>query len=291
MATLRERIAERYPDMLPLLGIPEVAKLLEQAVDPNSPMSATSFQSKLRATKWFRGQSASERQWYVTSQSDPGEATQQREQYRSALSHFSQTLGVKLSPAQIAWLSEIGLAQGLEVNSDRMRAEIIRQWGGKDLRRGEIGTNAQEIMRMAKAEFFRPMSSNESYELAKRVALGSDTMESIRTRLMAQAGDRFPHLRQRISEGLTPGQIVEPYRAIVAEELEYGDISEVNMNNPTWKQLLGVKQKDGKMRMLTESETMMLARSQRRWWDTQNGRSADAGLTRKLLESFGVRRV
>ena len=72
MASIQDRVAERWPDLLPLLRHPEVGKLLTQAV--TAEWSPGVFQSKLRATRWYRSQPESARQWWVLKAMDPGEA-------------------------------------------------------------------------------------------------------------------------------------------------------------------------------------------------------------------------
>jgi hypothetical protein len=274
-----------------LLNIPEVASLLEQAVDPNSPISTTSFMSKLRDTNWFKGQSESQRNWFVTAQTDPGEARQQRDRYRTALTQFSKQLGVSLPSNLVKWLAEVGLQRGWEVDSPEMRNQIVRQWNGGDLRKGSIAVDAQRIRAVSEAEYFEPMSGKRAYQLALDIARGNRTMEEYQMRFQARAGDRFPHLKQRIINGESLAQIVEPYRNIVADELEMGDVGAVDMKNPIWRQLLGVKDTNGKSRMLSESEVITLARSQRQWWGTAKGQAADNGLTRKILQTFGARNI
>lgn len=290
MATLRERIEERFPDLIPLLEEPEIAWLVAMAVDPNNPKSTAWFQSQLRNTNWYKNQSKVGREWWVTMRTDPGEATRQRQQYRSELSVFASQLGVKLASNQLTWLTEVGLGRGLSVNSPWMRNELAKLWGGKDQRTGQIGVDAQRVRAMAEGEYFEPMTGKRAYALALDIARGKRTMEEYQMRFQARAADRFPHLKQRIINGETLAQIVEPYRAIVADELELGDIGAVNMKNPVWRQLLGVKE-GGKTRMLSESEVLTLARSQQAWWQTANGQAADNGLTRSILQTFGARSI
>ena len=286
---VREDVMESYPTLAFLLGDPEIGPLLTAAVDPNQGYSPQTFQAKLYQTNWWKNQSDTQREWLIKSQTDKGTANQQRSSYWAELDALAKRMGVSLTNAEIRWISEIALAQGWSLDSAQLRQAIVKQWRGTDYGAGQIGADSQTIRALATGQFFRPMSTNEAHELARRVAAGTDTLESIQTRLRTEAAERFPHLRDRLGEGMTVAQIVEPYRQIVAEELEMGDVSEVNMSNPTWRKLLGVNQGDGKMRMMTESEVISMARSQDRWWKTSRGRQADASMTTSLMGIFGKR--
>lgn len=286
-----ENIREQYPTLSFLVDHPEIGPLLRDAVDPNKGFSPQTFQAKLYQTNWWKSQSNTQREWLIKSQTDPGSANAERKTGWNELDAMAKRMGVSLTPAQVKWLTETALANGQSLDSVEVKRGIMKLWRGTDYGKGQVGVDAQSIRALAQSEYFRPMSSNEAHELARRVATGDDTLESIKTRLQSQAAERFPHLRQRISEGLTPAQIVEPYRQIVAEELEYGDISEVNvMTDPKWRRLLGIRQSDGKMRMMTESEVMLAARQQPRWWSTSRGKEADAGMASTLMNVFGARK-
>jgi hypothetical protein len=76
----------------------------------------------------------------------------------------------------------------------------------------------------------------------------------------------------------------------VARELELGSAANVNvMDNPKWRRLLGVRDKKGNTRMMTEYEAQQWARSQDNWWKTSHGRQADAEGAATMLRMFGVR--
>lgn len=285
---IREEVAERFPSLVALLNQPEIGGLLTRAVQES--WSPGKFQSEFVASNWFRSQSESQRRWWVMGATDPGEAKLQRGTYHGELTSFANQLGVSLTKPQATYLTELALAQGHAVDSNWMRNQLVKLWNGGDQRKGQIGVLAQQVRSISEGEYFEPMAGNRAYGLARDIVRGNATMEEYQMRLQARAADRFPHLKQRIVNGETLAQIVEPYRNIVADELELGGAGAVNMKSPLWRQLLGIQ--DGKnMRMLTESEVLTLARSQPRWWGTSNGRAADHGMTRKLLQTFGQRKV
>ena len=114
MATLKERVAERYPSLVALLKQPEIGSLLTQAVEKN--WSPGVFQSKFIASQWFRRQSESQRRWWILSATDPGEANQQRRSMRASFGTLAASMGAQLDTAQINFLSESILQRGQDPN-------------------------------------------------------------------------------------------------------------------------------------------------------------------------------
>lgn len=290
-AELAQTIQERFPNLAFLANHPEIGPILREATDPNKGFSAETFQWKVSQTGWWKSHNDAQRAWMTMSNINPGQAKRMRTGTAAELDAMAKRMGVSLTSAQLKWITESVLANGQSLESAEVKRGIMSMWNGQDYSKGEVGVNAQQIMALAKSQYLRPMSSNEGHELARRIVRGDDTLEAVQMRLTREAAERFPHLKERISQGLTPAQIVEPYRQIVAEELEYGDISEVDVQkSPTWRQLMGIRQSDGKMRMMTESEVMKLARSQPRYWKTSKGREADHTMASTLMSVFGARK-
>lgn len=292
MASTSELIAQQYPFLAWLANDPEIGPLLRKAVDVRTPYSPEKFTAELMNTNWWKSQSDAQREWNVTQNTRPGEANMQRKAYWTELAASAKRMGVSLTSNQIKFIAEIGLQQGLPVDSTIIQQAITREWRGTDYGAGQIGVDAQSIRAMAQGEYFRPMSTNEAHELSRRIARGEDTIDSIRARLQKQASDRFPHLRDQLAAGISPAQIVEPFRQIVADELELGGAENVNMNNATWRKLLTGVRDPGtqKIRAMTESEVMSLARKDERFWKTANGRQLDNEMATSLANVFGKRK-
>lgn len=287
---IREEVAERFPSLIALLNEPEIGGLLTRAVQET--WSPGKFQSEFIASNWFRSQSESQRRWWVMGATDPGEAKLQRGTYRGELTTFANQLGVSLTGAQATYLTELALAQGHAVDSAWMRNQLVKLWSSGDRRQGQIGVLAQQVRAISEGEYFESMTSKRATQLAFDIVRGNATMEEYQMRLQARSADRFPHLKDRIASGQTLAQIVEPYRNIVADELELGGASAVNMRTPLWRQLLGIRDpKSGKTRLPTESDVIRLARSQPQWWKTARGQEMDAGMASTLMNVFGARKT
>lgn len=292
MATLSERVSERFPGLVSLLGQPEIGSLLTRAVTEN--WSPTRFQSAFIASHWFRTQSESQRRWWVTSATDPEQAREQRRSTRAAFGSLARQLGANLSTNQVNYLSELILSHGQDPNGPEARAAIASLAKLTPVDRyhyGAFQTVTKQIEALSESQFFMPISNIDASKYGRKVIQGVMTIDDVQSAMQQLAVKRYPHLRELLIEGQTPAQIVAPYRELVANELELGNPDRVDVKrNPIWRQLLGIRDpKSHKVRLPTESEVLKLARSQPQWWKTANGRKTDAGLATSLLETFGMR--
>lgn len=288
-----QRVLEQYPSLAFLLNDPEIGPLLRDAVDPDKGFSAQTFQAKLYETAWWRTHSASARREIIERATDPQSAHERGWNYGAALDQVASQLGVHLNQAQKHWLTTLGIQQGFEPGSARMLQELARLANPTNIAkgRGTAGVAAHAASALASGRYFQEMSLQRSIEIGKAIATGKDTLESVEERLRVKAMSRFPHLADRLAAGESLAEIVDPYRQIVAEELELGSVGNVNMNDVTWRQLFGIRDpKTGKMRLPTESEVVRMARSRPQWWGTSRGRQMDAEATRGILQIMGVRR-
>lgn len=300
---VKEEVAERFPSLVSLLKQPEIGKLLIKAVsDPKGPWSPGKFQSEFIASHWFRTRSEPERRWWVLSQTDPSEARRQRGILKRSLIEQGRQLGFKVGDKQAKYIAELGMRGGVtDINDPRM-LNALNVWAKEAQRRGSLPgglqsgalkTTARQLREMSAGEFFRPTARVDPWtqKMARDIALGRKTMDDARASLMTNAAKRYPHMAKMIAQGMTPGDIVNPYRELIANELELGNPANVNvMNDPRWRKLLGTRdRKSGKMRMMTESEVLQLARSQDAWWKTSHGREADSSGARGMLQILGIR--
>lgn len=288
-----ELIAEQYPFLAFLANHPEVGPLLQKAVDINSPYSPEKFTSELMKTNWWTKQSDAQREWQITQNVRPGEAAQRRNSYKLGVHMAANAFGAQLTPQQIAFFTEIGLSQGLDPNGPEMMEALRRaRKGAPSKGYGKVGVSAHEIRASAEGQWFVRPNMNDVTRMAENVALGRDSLESINARYSLQARKRYPHLAEELMSGMTLAEIVAPLRDTVAQELERTP-ADININgHPVWRQLVtGIRDPTTKkVRQMTESEAIRLARQQDPWWKTANGRQMDNNMATSLANIFGKRK-
>ena len=295
--SMRDKIEERYPDMVPLLKIPEIGKLLTTAVQQN--WSAGQFHSHFIASHWFRTQPEASRRYWVTSATDPAEAMQMQRNMAAQVRAAAQQFGSNLSNPEIAFLARSMLLHGQDASGPELQAALAKLWSYHDRGRGAVGAARGKVQTLYASYLTGGGASKDANWIhtldrhAIDIASGKDSIEALDERLRLQAMRRYPWMADMINKGMTPGEIVRPLQQVIAQELELANPDQVDvLHDPRYRRLLGIHDPgNNKMRMMTESEAMRLARSQRAWWDTSNGRQTDAQMSMQMLGQFGMRAV
>lgn len=292
MPTMQERVAERYPSLIGLLRQPEIGKLLTTAVTEN--WSPGVFQSKFMASKWFKSQSEAQRRWWVTATTDPGEARVQRQLFEQELRTVASRLGFTPTRAEYASLRERALQLGVTPDSTWMVQALnnLAQRRGGRTGPGAWTTNAGAIRQLAESEYFRALPKHVVNKWTSWITTGMKTMEDLQASLQQEAIKANPHMAHQLTEGLTVNDIIGSQRELIAEELELSSPTQVDIKNPKWRKLLGVRDpKTKQMRLLTDSEALKMAREDPKWWNTSKGRQSDASMTTAIREMFGLRKM
>jgi len=99
------------------------------------------------------------------------------------------------------------------------------------------------------------------------------------------------HDRLNLPWSATP-DIVNPWREMVAKELEFGGVDQVDMvQGSEWSWLLGVPDpgKPEVMRLPTAQEVTERVRRDTRWAYTMGGKNLATQATEAILKGFGVK--
>lgn len=284
-----------YPDLWFLFGNPEIGPLLRDAVDPNKGFGPEEFKAKLFATHWYRQRSQSMRNWEILQHTDPGEANQRRRSYRINLQTIGSKLGIPLSHAELGFLTEVGLQRSQDPNSPEVLFGLMQmaQKMGSKVGPGAIRTAAHDARDLARGQYFQSMDRAHMYHWGRAIVGGTKSINDLNEELQKQAMARYPYLKEQLMGGQTLAQVVQPLREIVANELELGSGNNVDvMNNPNWRKLLSYHDAStGKVRLMTDSEALTLARSDPRYWKTAKGTQQDAGMVNFLFNTFGERKA
>jgi len=293
MPTALELVQQQFPHLAWLINDPEIGPILLQAVDPNTGFDGPTFEAKIQATNWFRSRSRQSREREIQAATDPTTYWAEADAYADQLREIAAALGRPLSDPESLWLTTVGLNQGVAADSASMREQLRVLINPAQVMQGvgTAGAAKNEIENLVRGQWFAPLDLGWLAQAGISVATkGGETLESINARLASQAYHWYPHLRKQITEGQTMADIFQPYRAIIAEELELGGAENVSMNDTEWSKLAQWRDpKTGEMRLPTMSEVQLLARDRKEWWQTQKGRQLDAASAKSMLGIFGAR--
>jgi len=296
MASALEMVQQQFPHLAFLINDPEIGPLLLQAVDPQTGFDGATFESKIQATNWFQSRTLTEREREIQLHTDPRTFWADAEEYADSLREVAATMGRPLDANEALWLTTVGLNSGWAADSASMRENLRNLLRPEDVLagRGTAGVASSEITKIIRNNWFHfsdtPQDMAHNLRLAGDVVQGLDTLESINQRYAVWALGAYPHLSEQIAAGKTLADIFNPYREIVANELEFGGVEEVDMNDPEWRKMLDWRDpKTNEQRLPTASEVQLMARDRPQWWQTQNGRQLDAAGTKSMLNIFGAR--
>jgi hypothetical protein len=292
MASVQDRVAERWPDLLPLLRHPEIGKLLTQAVEQQ--WSPGVFQSKFRASNWFRSQPQSSREWWVLKAMDPGEAKTRMGAQAAGIRQQAGILGIALTEAEVKYMADAGIRLGIAPDSPQAIHGLL-QFGRTNKNRmkaGAYNTARRAVANVAVGTWLRPLDATSQDKWGYYIAMGQKTLDDFNESMARDAGNRYPHMRDQIRAGMTTSEIVQPMVEAYAREMDWdarGLMSKLH-TNPQFGGLLGIKDpKTGKMRLPTEYESTVMARQRSDWAATTSGREKYAAMGNSLLQAFGKR--
>lgn len=285
------KIMQDYPTLGYLLNVdPAVAWLVVDAVNPDHPFDAATFQAKLMQTDWWKTTTDSQRAWEKLSATDPATAQQNRDQWRSHLNEEATKMGVELKPADLDWWTEHYLPQGVASDDPTILNELARVYQQRpDLRTGTGSVDTvKDQMRQIASTYFRDLTPADLDWWGAQITSGQQTIQNFQTVIQNQARDRFPMYRDEINSGVSPEQLFAQQKQAIASTLEV-DPSTIDLaHDPRWSKVLGTPDKDGKLVPMSYSDAMQLARAQPEWRNTINGRQASDDLVKGLLSELGA---
>lgn len=286
---LVDTIRENYPQYAWALNDPELGPLLKKAVDPAQPFSPTRFNASLMATSYWRKRSASQRQWDITRNSDPGSANAARGEFRTELQRMAKRLGVHLSANEMIYMTESYVAQGIAPDDPRVIAALGGMYARKKGKGGEFGAAETTVRNMANNDYMVAVTPHWVQTYGRRLITGHTTEDVVREELSRKAASQYQHLASELRSGITMKELFDGHVATLAEELEL-DPETINLRDAKWRKILDtVDPKSGSHRAATLSEVQQMARSRDEFWKTSKGKEMGSGLSTYLLEAFGAR--
>lgn len=283
----RQRIQSDYPAFAALLDIPEVANLLGLAAKEGWDIGK--LQANLYATTWWKGHTESQRNAQILWRTDRASYERNANQIRANIRDEANRLGARLSNAEVLMLSRLAYNGGWtaeEITRNIVATGRRRSWGA-----GEITRMGGEIIALSR-QYGIPVSKGWADTFASRIAWGEKSMDAIRVDFAERTKAKYAKNSQvvkGIDAGLTLQEIVEPTLNLFAEELELGNV-QWDLNTGSANKMINYKDVDtGELRIMTDSEAMQLARSDRRWRDTNRSKAVVTDATNAIARFMGAK--
>lgn len=280
-----DRIRSDYPAFASLLDIPDIANLLARAAKEGWDIGK--LQANLFNTSWWRTHSESQRNAAILYRTDRASYNRQVGQIAANIRSEANRLGAQLSAAEVNYMAAGAFNAGMEPQEiTRKIVELGRKraWGA-----GEIARTGDQIIALSKA-YGVPIGKTWADTYASRIAFGEKTMEAVQADFQNRALNKYANNSQ-VKQGLLSGQtlleVVEPTLNLVADELEMGSM-QWDLNEGLAQKVINYKDVDsGELRIMTDSEAVQLARSDRRWRDTNRGKTLVTDATNAIARFMG----
>lgn len=282
---LTQQIVDQFPEFAAMAGIPEVRDLLELA--GASGWSSTYLQEQLWNTKWWKSTPESQRTWESRKLVDPATAGQQAGQMAANVVATAGTLGLHLTPQEVAWYSEAASANGWDVPT--LTRNLIDTQKRAEFHAGTVNATADGLRQTA-SQYGFPIGDASAFKWAKDIASGRQTTQGFTDWAIGQAKAAFPSLAKELDSGLTVQQIADPYMQIAAQTLGLNPAT-MQLHDPKWQAALQARDAKGNITgpMTTLDWQRHIMNDPVYGYDkSQNGIGAAVQLRDALSKTFGV---
>lgn len=285
-AAILDQIKQNYPAFVPLLGIPDLAKIVIEASKPGNQWTSDQLQAKIQGTDWWKQTSSPARNWQVLQLTQPGEASRQSAQMAVQVHQLAATQGINLTPQDLGSL--VQQAQSNQWNSAQLQQAIGGQAKQGQLKAGTIQSTAMQLGQTA-AQYGIPLSPHTSFQWAQKIAEGTATTDGFTAYAKDQAKTLYPTLAPHLEQGMTVQQLADPYLQIAGTTLGV-DPNSLELTNPKWMAALQAKGPDGKIvgPMSQADWTQKIMTDPTYQYDrSQNAHDNAVNLVQQLSTSFG----
>lgn len=289
---LIDTIKQEFPQWLWAFNHPELGAILREAAGPG--FSPNTFRAKIQNTKWWKTQSAAQRNWVMLRKNDPEQAQAKRREGRRIIGEMGVKLGVRLTAKQAAFISEVMNSKGLSPDDPAVTQAIFNIYknSGKQRAAGAITTARKAARSVATNEYFVPLSRREEVNWGINIGTGRMTEDDLRQQMSARAMSKYAQ-NANVVEGLKAGKsmrdLFDGHIQTIAETLEL-DPDTIDLSKGRWSKVIdSVDPETGQHRSLSLGDAEILAKRDDRYWNTKAGKAAGAGMAQLLYKNFGLR--
>ena len=221
---------------------------------------------------------------------------------------MAQQVGVNLDPARLNAIVEDSLKFGWQ--GQQIQTAVTREYeygGGMEQQNqgerrqsgklsgqvqtaertefGQAATTEQQIRQIA-GQYLIPMSPQAMERWMEQIVRGEVDIAGFTAYVTEQAKSLFPGMAAALDRGVTVAQYTDPYRQIIAQELELNPDS-IDLNSPKYRPVLDQIDAKGNRASMTLTEAAEYVRKQPEWQKTSGANARAASLTETLLNTFG----
>jgi hypothetical protein len=198
---------------------PEIKSLVDQAI--KAKLTASAFESRLKATKWYQQRSESQRQFDKNVYDDPAQLKRQKAVLRASLAQSAKRLGVEPSSALLDEWARIGLRNGwgdAEINAKMATLVKIDDSSAGQTLTGQVGA-AYDALTKLSTSFGIPTTGSRLDQQIGDIVAGNSTVEDFTDQYREMAKQQYGGVADLLDKGMTTMDILDPYMRAAADDL------------------------------------------------------------------------
>jgi len=277
--------ASKYGYAAAFLDHPEVGPILKNAAA--NGWGEAELYGAISQTGWWKSSSDNARSWEMLVNEDPATANRVAAEVAANIQNRARTLGIQLSPDQIASMARSAAQHGW--TESQVIDRLIGQANWSSLSGGDLTAMRDDVKAKA-GEYLVNVSDATAQKYAARMASGELTLQGVESIMQKQAKARFSWMSSEIDQGITPSMYMDPIRQTIASELEIAPEG-VNLMDGKWMGMVEVEGEDGQLRAASQREAQLAARKDERWKSTSKAQDATARTIQFVQQAMGRRAI
>lgn len=286
-------IRDQFPSLAYLLDHPEIGPMLRQAVAEGWPPGKLS--ARIEATTWFQQTSESQRLFDASMARDPATIGQQLDQQEIYIENLFSAYGITADRNTVEGIATDVLRNGLSneqvlrIVGNHARTQAAGDSGGKlgGSLQGNLSATVQQLQQMA-GDYYLKYSEDQLEEMAIRIVEGRWSMDGAMATMRGSATDLYPHLKDRLAEGLTLKDYYAPVKQKLAQSLDMS-ANDIDLQDARWAPVTQlIDDGKGNYRTMNFTELTAFARNQPEWWETSEASAVSYGTLNTLMRTMGA---
>lgn len=273
---LRAKIVERFPAYAWIADVPEIASLLQEAIDKD--LTPDTLAARIRGTEWWRGRTEAARKWADIEATDPSSATQQVNDAKAIVKNLAAQLGTTIDDETAGGLAWRWKREGW--NERQVRESIAATVKPK-------GVPAMSVRDMA-GKYMLNLTPQQIDDYTRRVFSGELDENALKGIFSQQSAAQYPHLADVIGKGFTPQDYFSPYISMIAQMTDRSPADIDLANDPKWMNVLSYADK-GALRPMTLAEAQRYVRGTSDFANSRMGKQQAAQFTMQFEQALGAR--
>lgn len=262
----------------------ELYRLFKKAV--SQTWDQNRIMTEVRATKWYRTHSESERNASALKASDPETYKQGRAAARVRVQMMASEYGARISEVKLRELTTYAYSGGWDDNQIRqVLGRYVRYVDGRLF--GQAGAMESEWRNYA-GQMGVTLAQSQVETWAQRVISGDFTPQDALGHIKEMAKNKYTALASRIDQGETIESIAAPYIQSYAKILEYNPEAVNIQNSPLIEEALQARRPDGTVQAKSIYEFERDLRRSDQWKNTDNAQDQFMEVGHKILQDFGL---